>query len=275
MRLDLFFSLFPILTFFVHVSFVCAWDIGAALADFSVDETVLKKIRSESSKLGEGIVNSPWKIFTNLGDQALRIKHGLPYDPFFDFSFSRQSLHEVERHTQDIITTIGEIKEHALSRGLDLEFIEESFRNSIEEVLVFFEQEIPDSGEGLCPRFERKVGAVLARFGALLIRKLVERGVDEDWITDKWMTIEANLKIVAMFACDHPLIFGAMIVGVIVGVKRNCVALWLLSLLGFGPLGPIKGSFAAWFQSSFWGAAVAKSSWFAWFQAAGMTKLIC
>ncbi|KAF8128181.1 hypothetical protein EV363DRAFT_1400662 [Boletus edulis] len=51
--------------------------------------------------------------------------------------------------------------------------------------------------------------------------------------------------------------------------------MWILApflpLLGFGPLGPIKGSIAAWCQSYFWGAAVPAGSWFSWLQAAGMT----
>ncbi|KIP05248.1 hypothetical protein PHLGIDRAFT_19771 [Phlebiopsis gigantea 11061_1 CR5-6] len=45
----------------------------------------------------------------------------------------------------------------------------------------------------------------------------------------------------------------------------------LLSLIGFGPFGPIKGSTAAWAQRRFWGAAVAKGSWFSVLQRAGMT----
>ena len=65
----------------------------------------------------------------------------------------------------------------------------------------------------------------------------------------------------------------------------------LLSLFGFGPYGPVKGenvpvspgcansisdhccltgSLASWSQRRFWGAAVAKGSWFAHLQSAGM-----
>jgi len=43
-----------------------------------------------------------------------------------------------------------------------------------------------------------------------------------------------------------------------------------LSLFGFGPAGPVKGSAAAWLQSYFWGAAVEAGSWFSCLQAAGM-----
>ncbi|KAI9455834.1 hypothetical protein HD554DRAFT_2147107 [Boletus coccyginus] len=43
-----------------------------------------------------------------------------------------------------------------------------------------------------------------------------------------------------------------------------------LSLFGFGPIGPMKGSAAALLQRIFWGRAVASDSWFSWLQAAGM-----
>ena len=44
----------------------------------------------------------------------------------------------------------------------------------------------------------------------------------------------------------------------------------ILRLLGFGLRGPVKGSAAAWLQSRLWGGAVARGSWFAMLQKAGM-----
>ncbi|KAI0031311.1 hypothetical protein K488DRAFT_71521 [Vararia minispora EC-137] len=47
----------------------------------------------------------------------------------------------------------------------------------------------------------------------------------------------------------------------------------LLHLFGFGHIGPVKGSPAAWAQRQFWGAGVAKGSWFAALQRAGMVEI--
>ncbi|KAK8203780.1 hypothetical protein IWZ00DRAFT_549199 [Phyllosticta capitalensis] len=47
--------------------------------------------------------------------------------------------------------------------------------------------------------------------------------------------------------------------------------LFLLKLLGFGPLGPIAGSFAVWFQFFF--GPVPAGGWFALFQSAAMGGL--
>jgi len=44
----------------------------------------------------------------------------------------------------------------------------------------------------------------------------------------------------------------------------------LLRIFGFGPLGPVKGSAAAWIQGQLWGGAIKEGSWFAVLQSAGM-----
>ncbi|KAJ6538449.1 hypothetical protein DFH09DRAFT_1176912 [Mycena vulgaris] len=45
----------------------------------------------------------------------------------------------------------------------------------------------------------------------------------------------------------------------------------ILSAFGFGPIGPIKGTAAAWAQRFFYGAAVGKGTWFAFLTSVGMT----
>jgi len=45
----------------------------------------------------------------------------------------------------------------------------------------------------------------------------------------------------------------------------------ILSVFGFGPSGPVKGSLASNAQRFFFGAAVPRGSWFARLQQAGMT----
>ncbi|KAK7062108.1 hypothetical protein R3P38DRAFT_3340863 [Favolaschia claudopus] len=46
----------------------------------------------------------------------------------------------------------------------------------------------------------------------------------------------------------------------------------VLSLFGFGPLGPGKGTAASWAQRVFYGAAVSKGSWFAYLDSVGMAR---
>lgn len=66
------------------------------------------------------------------------------------------------------------------------------------------------------------------------------------------------------FAHDHPVYTTVLALGVLV-----ILAPWVLEVLGFGELGPIEGSFAAWWQRLYAGA-VPRGSLFSFFQRLGM-----
>ncbi|VDB86047.1 unnamed protein product [Peniophora sp. CBMAI 1063] len=73
---------------------------------------------------------------------------------------------------------------------------------------------------------------------------------------------------------QHPALVEVLLVsGTVLGgllVPEWWILRPLLRAIGFGPLGPVKGSAAAWAQRFFWGGAVKKDSWFAALQRAGM-----
>ncbi|TVY52331.1 hypothetical protein LCER1_G007903 [Lachnellula cervina] len=66
------------------------------------------------------------------------------------------------------------------------------------------------------------------------------------------------------FARDHPYFCALIAVGVLAILMP-----WVLEALGFAELGPVEGSFAAWWQSTYRGY-VTKDSLFAFFQRLGM-----
>jgi len=66
------------------------------------------------------------------------------------------------------------------------------------------------------------------------------------------------------FAKEHPVFCAALALGILV-----LFAPWAVELLGFGELGPIEGSFAAWWQSRYAGYVPA-GSLFSFFQRLGM-----
>jgi len=69
----------------------------------------------------------------------------------------------------------------------------------------------------------------------------------------------------------HPLLLDTIIFsGTVLLIPEAWLLRPFLSLAGFGPYGPVKGSAAAWVQRRFWGAAVAEKSWFSHLQSAGM-----
>ncbi|RXW22002.1 hypothetical protein EST38_g3840 [Candolleomyces aberdarensis] len=85
--------------------------------------------------------------------------------------------------------------------------------------------------------------------------------------------IEDGLLVAGNIVDKHPKVFETIIItAVCLVIPESFILRPILSAFGFGPTGPIKGSLAAWMQSRFWGGAVAKGSWFAYFQRAGMLK---
>ncbi|KAI9041433.1 interferon alpha-inducible IFI6/IFI27 family protein [Aspergillus affinis] len=66
------------------------------------------------------------------------------------------------------------------------------------------------------------------------------------------------------FAHDHPVYTTVLALGVLV-----ILAPWVLEVLGFAELGPLEGSFAAWWQRLYAGY-VPKGSLFSFFQRLGM-----
>jgi hypothetical protein len=70
---------------------------------------------------------------------------------------------------------------------------------------------------------------------------------------------------------QHPVLFSTLVFSATAMlIPESWILRPLLSMIGYGPYGPIKGSPAAWAQRRFWGAAVSKGSWFAFLQRAGM-----
>ncbi|KAK8122816.1 hypothetical protein PG984_011486 [Apiospora sp. TS-2023a] len=69
------------------------------------------------------------------------------------------------------------------------------------------------------------------------------------------------------FPFFHLLPFNAFFTGFLFQFFGN----GLLWIFGFGPLGPIAGSFAAWVQATFFGAAVPAGSFFAFMQSWAMS----
>lgn len=74
-----------------------------------------------------------------------------------------------------------------------------------------------------------------------------------------------SLLIIANFVNNHPVLFETLLFS---GAIPQSPILWLI--LAFGPLGPIKGSFAAFAQCFFFGAAIEQGSWSAMLKRAGM-----
>ncbi|KAF7762230.1 hypothetical protein Agabi119p4_8823 [Agaricus bisporus var. burnettii] len=100
----------------------------------------------------------------------------------------------------------------------------------------------------------------------------VPREIAESQFNGFSLTITPVLLLAGKIIDKYPFLLNIIIFVVSMSLLPNLPLLGpILRSFGFGPLGPIKGSMAAWAQRIFWGGAVAPGSWFAIMQRLGMT----
>ncbi|OIW23423.1 hypothetical protein CONLIGDRAFT_649459 [Coniochaeta ligniaria NRRL 30616] len=73
------------------------------------------------------------------------------------------------------------------------------------------------------------------------------------------------------FAKDHPKeVLAGLVIIIAVGILVVMMAPWIVEALGFAELGPVEGSFAAWWESLYAGY-IPRGSLFSYLQRLGMT----
>ncbi|KAG6382008.1 hypothetical protein JVT61DRAFT_639 [Boletus reticuloceps] len=135
----------------------------------------------------------------------------------------------------------------------------------------------PDKAPGHAER-KKMVDKILDDTEQALIKLTSSYGIDEVVITTFLSALKPHVLTLMVTIGDineqYPQLLPILIFSVVVLlVPESWFLRPFLSVLGFGPVGPVRGSVAAWLQERFWGAAVEPGSWFSFLQAAGMGVL--
>jgi len=122
---------------------------------------------------------------------------------------------------------------------------------------------------------DEMVNKVLDDTELALINLLARYGIEEEVVTTYLGALRPHVRALTVAVGDineqHPQLLSALVFSVAgMLLPEAWILKSFLSVFGFGPAGPVKGSIAAWMQRYFWGAAVKSGSWFAFLQAAGM-----
>ncbi|KAL1680174.1 hypothetical protein EV122DRAFT_276591 [Schizophyllum commune] len=128
------------------------------------------------------------------------------------------------------------------------------------------------------PTHEARLHVVKAMVGNAtdaIVGVLVDLGADEAQAKEILAHIGSAIVDIVVFVGDlqeqHPVLFDvAVFIVVATVIPEEWLLSRLLEIVGFGPLGPVKGSAAAWMQREFFGATITEASWFARLQSAGM-----
>ncbi|KAF9565512.1 hypothetical protein CPC08DRAFT_166977, partial [Agrocybe pediades] len=138
--------------------------------------------------------------------------------------------------------------------------------------------EVPDTDESQEERQQRRADTVdkaLDKVEDAFVKTYAVWNVPEGEGREKFGKVKGHIRSAVLAVGDlaekHPLLVDAILFTASVLIIPEWLLLRVpLRLLGFGPLGPAKGSVAAWAQRYFFGAAVKEGSWFSRLQRAGM-----
>ncbi|KAG1895909.1 uncharacterized protein F5891DRAFT_1056584 [Suillus fuscotomentosus] len=108
-----------------------------------------------------------------------------------------------------------------------------------------------------------KMTTILDSVEECFLQVFSKLGVSKEFLQSLTGPLKTGVRYVAVTIGDitkqHPYLVAALVCIVIGVLLSQC----LPAILGFGPLGPVKGGIAAWLQGWVFGGAVPAGSWFA------------
>ncbi|KAG1740368.1 hypothetical protein EDB19DRAFT_1908547 [Suillus lakei] len=156
--------------------------------------------------------------------------------------------------------------------GVVREYLENIFSALFKEL----KEQFPPPNEA--PGHEKRiatVSTVLDRVEEWFLQVVGKFGVSGELLKSLTSSFKFGVKHVVVTIGDvceqHPYLVALALLAIVISVlSSQGILLPILRIVGFGPLGPIKGGIAAWLQGWWFGPAVSKGSWFAMLQCLAM-----
>ncbi|EKM78472.1 hypothetical protein AGABI1DRAFT_129578 [Agaricus bisporus var. burnettii JB137-S8] len=195
---------------------------------------------------------------------------------------AEQLLGQITKIHADVAPVVDEFKD-SISKAISQAQISTLLSREVEKIYKDSKDEVDDplsddrDQRSRAPRdrarlVSRIMGKVGIAYVLVLTRVGVPREIAESQFNGFSLTITPVLLLAGKIIDKYPFLLNIIIFVVSMSLLPNLPLLGpILRSFGFGPLGPIKGSMAAWAQRMFWGGAVAPGSWFAIMQRLGMT----
>ncbi|CAK5275304.1 unnamed protein product [Mycena citricolor] len=236
-----------------------------------------------------------WTDLRNLGDGARSYSEGVIADAVKQSEQLKAGVAEFRDYAEkaldastvllnlaapdaSLIEKRGDQHTLALTQSEIVADLENALEAVVQELQAMFPA--PDLAPGHAQRLE-VVTIALDKAGAALIGVLAEHGYNKTRVSEHWNAtlapaISGLTVLLGDFAEQNPNLFAALLFLLAAMMLPAPFFLLrpLLRLFGFGPLGPVQGSTAAWAQRLFFGANVPKGSWFAMLQRAGMKTIL-
>ncbi|KAG2130448.1 uncharacterized protein EDB93DRAFT_79547 [Suillus bovinus] len=173
-------------------------------------------------------------------------------------------------------TTLYQVtKEAAEHRGIPLYTVLKDLGNTFSVLFEELKEQFPPPDEA--PGHEKRmamINTVLDRIEECFLKVVGKLGVSREPLESLTGSLKTGLKHVVVTIGDvseqHPHLVWALSGIVISMLFAEGLLFTILRIVGFGPLGPMKGGIAAWLQGWLFGPAVPKGSWFAILQRSAM-----
>jgi len=229
-------------------------------------------------------VNKIWTDATGLGDRLkVYAKHTL--DDLASKYAINEKVASVRSFIHDLVgDTENALKDIAanLPMGIHVSKITDELHDRLVNMTIpekLKEQFPPPDQAPSHEERERLVGAIYGLFidevGSVLDKvgsSEREKGKVKDSLTRLQPTLTKIAVATGDLAEQHPAILEALVIALTFEIAPVLFLRPFLRLVGFGPLGPVKGSLAAWTQRRLFGAAIPAGSWFSFLQRAGMVS---
>ncbi|KAF8531232.1 hypothetical protein JB92DRAFT_2852296 [Gautieria morchelliformis] len=195
------------------------------------------------------------------------------------FTSAKERIDEFKVTMEEVVSNAQKFRDHVLHDGVNLEELSEMLATELDTILeklkAEFTQPLPGHETPRQAQRHKIICSALSMVEDAVVKVTGLWGIPEADSRLHFKEFEPHLKNVLLISAqlidEHPvLVTTVLVTGVVLLRPEKWLLRPLLKLFGFGPYGPVKGSTAAWAQRTFWGAAVAKGSWFAGLQSAGM-----
>ncbi|KAG1766531.1 hypothetical protein EV702DRAFT_1150122 [Suillus placidus] len=167
------------------------------------------------------------------------------------------------------------VKEAAEQRGIPLYTVLRDLGNTFSGLFEELKEQFPPPDEA--PSHEKRmtmISTVLDRVEECFLQVVGKLGMNKELLKSLTGSLKSGVKQVVVTIGDvseqHPHLVWALAGIVMSMLFAEGLLLAILRIVGFGPLGPMKGGIAAWLQGWLFGPTVPKGGWFAMLQRLAM-----
>ncbi|KAJ2928287.1 hypothetical protein H1R20_g8799, partial [Candolleomyces eurysporus] len=223
-----------------------------------------------------------WGIISNAQEKGKAMADSALKDIAEEYKDIADKVQHFQEEFNKIVEHATELRQRLSESNIDLvvvhDYMTQEAGNVAENLRKEFNKPLPDEMDERALYRNEMISKGLDALEIVFVDVCVKSGrMSEEDARQNFDPIKKatqdGLLIAGNIVDRHPeLVATIIITAVCLMIPEYFILRPILSLFGFGPTGPIKGSLAAWMQRRFWGGAIASGSWFAFFQRAGMFK---